>query len=272
MQHKPTAFAADAWRPPCRLVNAGRFAGDQDVPWHVHDDHELILVTEGSCRMSAGRDRWFDGTPGSLHILPAGADQYQVNHTLTRDIFLIFQAPENLFDMTPRTLHVSLDSMCADLFRWISTHYLAAAAAERPLVVDALLYALLMEIVRLEEESSRRRTRNPGLEQLTQLLASHLDRPLSVAEMARQVSLSASHLSALCHHEFGCGPLQLHLRWRLELAAKLLTGKRLSIKEVTAATGFSDVNYFIRQFRQHYTITPGSWAAGHRPLHYRWVK
>lgn len=243
---------------PCRLLVAGRYAGTDNVDWHAHEGHEIILVTAGRCRMSAGRERWFEGQAGTLYVLPAGAEQYHLSHEFTRDVYLIFHASAAVFTATARTLQVPLDGLTARLFEEICTLSMSPAGEVQP-VLDALLLALLEELSRLEQRARTSGARHPALQLAVDYMEANLSRPLAVEEIARRAALSPSHLTALCRREFGLPPLKLHTRWRLELAAKLLRGRMRRSKEVAAAIGFEDVNYFIRQFRRHFGHAPAAW-------------
>lgn len=247
----------------CRLLSAGRYASDQDVNWHAHGGHEIILVTAGHCRMSAGRNLWFEGRAGTLYVLPAGAEQYHHSYEFTRDTYLVFQAATAFFDARPRTLQVPLDGLCARLFAEICDLCLSPAARDARGVLDALLLALLEEIARLEQQAQTSRSRHPALQRAVDFLEANLGRPLTMAETARQAGLSPSHLTALFRREFGEPPLKLHRRWRLELAAKLLRGRKWRAKEVAEATGFLDANYFGRQFRREFGLAPAAWLRRH---------
>ena len=265
-QHKALKVAeamASAGPPPgragCRLLSAGRFAGTNDVTWHTHAGDEIILVTEGRCAMSAGRDRWFEGTAGTLYVLPRGAEQYHRSYEFTRDIYLIFQAPPGLFAATARTLQVPLDGLCARLFTEISALHLGPAAGEAAAVADALLLALLEELNREEHRLSRTRSRHPALQRAVDVLEGNLDRTLTVPELARRAAVSPSHLTALFRQEFGCAPLKLHMKWRLEHAARLLGGRMHGVKDAAAAAGFADPNYFIRMFHRQCGQPPVRW-------------
>lgn len=263
-QHKPMkpekpAGSEGPATAACRLLSAGRFAGTGDVGWHTHEGHEIILVTEGRCAMSAGRDLWFEGGPGTLYVLPRGADQYHRSYEFTRDIYLVFQAPATRFDPTARTLQVPVAGLCGRLFNEICDLYLGPAAAEAGPVLDALLLALLEEINREEHHLRQTRSRHPALQRAVAFLEANLDRTLAMPELARRAAASPSHLTALFRQEFGCPPLRLHLRWRLERAARLLGGRMHGVKETAAAAGFADPNYFIRRFRQQFGQPPAAW-------------
>jgi AraC-like DNA-binding protein len=58
-------------------------------------------------------------------------------------------------------------------------------------------------------------------------------------------------------HEYGITPKQLVIKERIQFAKNLLMNEKLSVKEVSYASGFSDPNYFIRTFKKQEGVTPG---------------
>lgn len=242
------------------MLYAGRYAGTHDVGWHVHDAPELILVTAGRCRMSAGRDLWFDGRPGTLYVLPRGLAQYHRSDTFMQDIYLVYHAPEHLFNSTtPRTLETPLDGLAARLFDEIGMLYLSPAAEDAAPVLNALLLGLLEELNRQERRQSRNRSRHPALQRAVAFMEANLNRHLTMAEVARRAALSPSQLTVLFQREFGRAPLKQHMEWRMNLAARLLGGHVQGVKEVATAVGVADTNYFIRRFRQQFGKPPATW-------------
>ena len=259
-QHKTTDNLPRPGRLSCRFVSSGSFAGSHDVDWHVHGEHEIILVTAGRSRMSAGRDLWFEAGPGSVIILPAGLEQYHQSQEFTRDIYLCFHAAPSVFIPHPRLLQVPPGGLCATLFVQINELALSPAAAVAQPVLNALLLALLEEVNRQEHQARDRAALHPAVQRAVAFMETNLDRALTVTEIAGRAAVSPSHLTALFRQEFRQPPLKIHISWRLELAARLLRGRHARGQEVAAATGFMDANYFTRQFRAHFGMTPTAWV------------
>lgn len=108
------------------------------------------------------------------------------------------------------------------------------------------------------------------------------DRPLSLAELAvaalikqlpkslsqdwttelfcQAADVSPSHLQRIFSRLTGQSPKQYLKRQRLQMAARLLTTTRLSVKVTCAGVGYQDFSHFVRDFREYY---------GHRPTAYR---
>ena len=83
-------------------------------------------------------------------------------------------------------------------------------------------------------------------------------------EVARNLKVSRSYLSRLVLRETGL-TFNRHLQLaRMNTAARLLQGTSLSVKEISAATGYEHVPSFDRQFRKHFRMTPGEFRRGLR--------
>jgi AraC-like DNA-binding protein len=95
-------------------------------------------------------------------------------------------------------------------------------------------------------------------------LESRLDRPVAVDDLAAVANMSPSTLNRSFHRTVGCSPVDYHLKLRIDRAADLLAGSRLSITGIAEMTGFFDSNYFSRQFRRRRGISPRDYRKQHR--------
>ena len=100
------------------------------------------------------------------------------------------------------------------------------------------------------------------IDRLSKLL-SELERDFhkewNLEKMARFCTMSVSNFRQAFHKYTGCSPIDYLLKLRLTKAAVMLStsGKRLDM--IAAECGFSDVNYFSRQFKNHYNIVPSQY-------------
>ena len=86
---------------------------------------------------------------------------------------------------------------------------------------------------------------------LLRVLSQNYRKPdLELAEVARKLGLSPSHLSRVLNQQVGISFRQLLRNMRLEEAKRMLASDKYSIKEVAASVGFSDSHYFSRSFKE----------------------
>jgi AraC family transcriptional regulator of arabinose operon len=97
------------------------------------------------------------------------------------------------------------------------------------------------------------------VEQALELISAHLSRPLSVADVAREVGVSPSRLSHLFKKEVGVSfPGYLENR-RMERAEDLLRMTDRSVGEIARSVGYDDPLYFSRRFRRRTGASPSEW-------------
>ena len=86
------------------------------------------------------------------------------------------------------------------------------------------------------------------------------DPSLSVAGLAEQFNVSASHLSRFFKQQMGVGLLDYIHRCRVNEAKELMKNNpSIRVKEVADRTGFYNVSAFIRVFKKIENITPGQY-------------
>lgn len=88
------------------------------------------------------------------------------------------------------------------------------------------------------------------------LSALESDRARDLQSLAQEVNLSASRLRHLFKKEVGLSLGAYRKHAGLATAAHLLTQTFLSIKQVSAAIGFTDAGHFARDFRNAFATSP----------------
>jgi len=84
--------------------------------------------------------------------------------------------------------------------------------------------------------------------------------PLSLEDVAARVGLSAAHLSRVLSSETGKSFIEHLSDIRIARAKAELASGRMSVKEVGAAVGYADPNYFSRAFKRVTGMTPSDYA------------
>lgn len=164
---------------------------------------------------------------------------------------------------------------------------LTAAAVASPIlhVDDATLKALLDDVHALDRELPDRRPGNyfcsmalffrliarllqgrpaddeendlPELfHHLRDFLQVHYAEPLDPGQLAIRFGMSKRSFYRHFHEAFGQSPVEYLLALRLERATELLSRSNLGVAEVAQAIGFDDQNYFGRQFRRRFGVSP----------------
>jgi len=85
--------------------------------------------------------------------------------------------------------------------------------------------------------------------------------PLSAAVLAQQLDVSVNYLVKRCRQETGLTPNAYIRKVRMDVAARLLRNRYHSIQDISAEVGILDTNYFARQFKQVYGVSPSAYQA-----------
>jgi len=86
----------------------------------------------------------------------------------------------------------------------------------------------------------------------------HYDRPIPLEQLAKMAHISPRHLLRTFREATGLTPIEYLLRRRIRKATDLLQTEDMNVTEVAFAVGFTDGNYFSRQFRRITGQTPSS--------------
>ncbi len=107
---------------------------------------------------------------------------------------------------------------------------------------------------------------NPKIQLAIDFINANFDRKLSLAELAKQVSISRSHFSYLFKAQTGMSMGQYIITLRMQKAGELLSTTLLSVKQIMARVGYSDKRLFVHHFKRAYDLTPSQYRAEHLDL------
>ena len=97
---------------------------------------------------------------------------------------------------------------------------------------------------------------NPIIKKAEDYIMRNLAGSLSLEEVAEAINVSPSYLSRMFKEVRGENYINYLTDMRLARARELLRNPRTPIKEISAAAGFNDQNYFSRIFKNKFGITP----------------
>lgn len=134
------------------------------------------------------------------------------------------------------------------------------------------LYSVTSLLVRAQHDVDARVSRLPALrastrEELrrrldvaTAFMHGNVDRPLTIAAVAREACLSPFHFHRLFTAMHATPPHRYLTRLRLERARSLLRAGDRTIADVAFACGFESLGSFTTLFRKRYGVTPGRFS------------
>ncbi|WP_460662196.1 helix-turn-helix domain-containing protein [Kribbella swartbergensis] len=106
---------------------------------------------------------------------------------------------------------------------------------------------------------------NPGrggtdtaVDEVARLIRQDPGRDWSVAEMAGRAALSRAQFTRRFVAQMGMSPAQYLIQARIDRADQLLTETGMTVTQVAAALGYTDVPYFSRQYKQRTGRSPST--------------
>lgn len=130
------------------------------------------------------------------------------------------------------------------------------------LYVESLTQALVIHLLRHYSTfrqpttfESRSLTYTP-FQQAIEYIHAHLDRELSLAEIAGVVNISPTYFANLFKHATGISPHQYVIQQRVEQAKLLLLTTELSIANIALQVGFSNQSHLTQHFKRLTGVTP----------------
>lgn len=97
---------------------------------------------------------------------------------------------------------------------------------------------------------------NKKMQKIQEYIETHFDENISVDKLAKSIFLTTPYLSHSFKSFSGYSPKQYLTLLRLTKAKQLLLTTNLSVTDICRKIGFTDVNNFIRTFKDFYGKTP----------------
>lgn len=226
----------------------------------------LAMMTTGSSRHRVGTTEIHKVAPCITLIPPNTA--YDVvfggRGKTWRELWTIFSPPpavkvlaEHLLDENQSTRYLSLSREGAHI---LSTQFKLLFSLEQlgnsesePMIMHGV-EGILLTLRNLIGDKVDARLRKAAIK-----LTSHLDREITLDEVAQHAGMSPSSLSHSFRDHFACPPMRYRENHRLKQAASLLLSTNLPLKEIAAQLGFADPYHFSRRFRKYTGQSPSQY-------------
>lgn len=261
-----------------------------NIPWHWHEEIEIILALEGDTRVLCGEAEYL------LHESEAIFVNCNVLHKLKRGqknvpcrINSLLFMPE-LVSGFPQSIvqqrYIAPLIRCSTLAevllkpdvpwqREAIRHFQDAFAA---FVSDRYGYEILVQtklmqmlLVLLENLQGRacetdlvQNKDSARIKQMLSFIHEHYVEPLTVSQIAGVSSISESECYRCFRKVLDTSPIDYLLQYRIRAAAGLLSGTDMSVSDICYASGFNSPSYFAKVFRQELLVSPRSYRAAHQ--------
>ena len=101
--------------------------------------------------------------------------------------------------------------------------------------------------------------RNPLLSKCLLMMENNLEKPFSIAKMAKTLGTSHRQLDRLFNKHLKTSPAEYYRLLRLARGASLLLQTGLPVSEVAVGCGFQSSSHFSLHFKEQYEATPGQY-------------
>jgi AraC-like DNA-binding protein len=240
--------------------------------FHSTPAHEMIHVLEGRARIEF-QQHSFDVGPGDTFVIPQGTQHRDVRGADAnyRVIYVFFHWPGAdaivrqidplAITRAPEGVKPHLHLMLKEL-----EHDYLSDDPQAPERIRLLLLEILVALLRYcrrgdappgdARQALARERRGKLAAGVKAYLNAHAAEVISLEQLAEAHGVSPFHLSRSFSQEFAISITEMLTMIRVERAAELLRTGGLSVKEIAAAAGFSDSNYFAKVFRRSKGISP----------------
>ncbi len=230
--------------------------------------NRLFFPLEGSGEAEYN-GRHYDLQRGKMLLIPAYA---QVNLSCKQKLVKywshfnihILDSELDLFTLYDNCLEIELAEndmvIAGHLFERLASVYSNPYKEVTPLEkfeTESALRLLITPFLRLLSDY-RPPSQISGMIGLLSFIENNLSQDLTLAELGRQVKLHPNYLSALFKEKMGLPPMVYLNRRRVQRAIYLIRTTDLTIGEITAEVGISNVQVFSKIFKKHIGQSPAN--------------
>ena len=227
----------------------------------------LVFVLSGRADyLFAGHPSLTAG-PGDVLYLPAHSSytvqahaaapfhHYTVNFHLSNDPDLFLESLSFLFGSQPYLLENSDSDRFQALFAQVVTVWHDKMSGFQ-LAAKAALYHIFEEFFAQYAHNNQNHDDYVRVLPAKNYIDAHYTEQFTLRLLAELCGISETHFRRLYRSVFGCAPIAYQIQKRMSRAKDLLAMRTYTIGQVAAMTGFSDLNYFSRIFKQKTGVSP----------------
>jgi AraC family transcriptional regulator, melibiose operon regulatory protein len=251
-----------------------------EVPWHWHDEIEIVLVLEGATKLESINSNDIVET-GEMVFINANTLHRLTNHSVEdcRILNVVF-SPKMLggvgFGLIYKKHVLPVINNKKLLFYKFSSdigwhkkviNELASAfgvwneeRTDREFYMNIALmkfwHIFCFNQQDILSTDSTSKTNEKRIQTLLNFIHNHYGERISIAEISHSASISETECYRIFRNALGCSPNSYLLNYRLRRSAKLLTESDKKIADIAYESGFNCSAYFAKKFKLTYSLTP----------------
>lgn len=250
------------------------------IDWHWHPEVELVYVKKGMADFYIGCDRHTLGAGTGIFINTQVIHRFESGEStvipnivfspwlLSPELSLIYQKYISpvLASPTKYLIFSSADPGQKDILHTL-TEILDLQESENVSEIKTVelllkLWGMIYENIDTEENISAPHSSiraQAQLQIMMKYIHDNYSEHITLEDIARTVTLSKSSVLNIFNNNIHMSPISYLVNYRLKRAATLLVTTENSIFSIAQDTGFENIGYFCRKFKERFHLTPGQY-------------
>jgi len=256
---------------------------------HTHEFSELVIITGGVGLHVTGQDSWAL-TSGDVFVIGDTLPHDYRDMNKLRLINILFDLEKLLIDKRDLLSLPGYHALFSLEPAWRQRHkfrsrlhlqpadlnvvsgfidLLEAELKRRDAGFGFMATAIFMQIIGFLSRCYER-SKNPDSRSLLRIanaityIETNIQKPINLDELAQIAEMSKRSFIRAFHAAVGSSPISYLIQLRVNRAAELLRSTDDSITDIALQAGFSDGNYFTRQFRKALGASPRDYRKFHQ--------
>lgn len=230
---------------------------------HYHSRFEVYYLRKGVCWYFID-NKSYRLTSGDIALIPAGTihkTNYETE-TYSRSLFYCEKSfiPESVRELLPRLPYFSgtgpVAEQISQIFAVLQKEYEEPDAFSLD-ILRSKTAELFLLIARESRAGQPQKEESPIVEKAVKYIQTHYTDTVTLQDVANDCFVSREHLSRSFKKETGFGFNEYLNVYRLKRANSILReNPKLRVSEVALSCGFNDSNYFSKQYKKMYGVSP----------------
>ncbi len=250
------------------------------IEWHWHPEVEFVLIQKGTADFLIGSERYVLGAGTGIFINSQVIHRFEAAESVIipnivfspsmlapKDSLIYRKYVRPVLDSTAECrifsagdpAHGEILGTLAGVFAVQEKENGCEIKTEEQLLK---LWRLLYESMDITEKASSPQASvrtQAQLQIMLQYIHKNYSNRISLDDIAKTVALGKSSVLSIFHRNIHTSPINYLVNYRLKRAAKLLGTTQNSVSAIARDTGFENVGYFCRKFKETFDVTPGEY-------------
>lgn len=244
---------------------------------HMHQDIEIMLVTGGKGTIVVRNERYPVSAGDTVlinaweaHEILAADDSLtvlivQISNHFLREYCRILRNTVFLDVLPAKVLSpASLSRIKEDIYSLSNLYLRAEENFELACISHAadllyLLYSGLHTEILSEEDYSKRRKNSRRMNRIADYISANCQSPIRLSDIAEHEGLTTTHLSHLISESLGMSFREYLRDKRLECSVQMIADPTMTLSDIAAASGFSELKYMTQAYRETFGMTPAEY-------------